>query len=374
MPGYSQSLEDRFESRFYVTPRDTPPSRPSAEPTSRRYRYFYGIPPRAAPDRPHLLFCHGFPDAQSFLRILTPFVLAGFHCVAPDMLGYGLTSRPPIERIAEYGAGAQVKDLVGLMESLVGTNDKFVVIGHDWGAYISWFFGVHAPTKIAGIAGLSVPFTPTLLTSELPDFDELLKRVPSFGYQAFFADPKSTKIIEDKIETFTAIAFIQPRKLAGTRWGKSLNLMPKGRFEQFLTTPQDPALERTVKESSLIPPGSEEWERALRYFDPRRGGTIDGGLNYYRCRQVNWEEGKALRSQKLPKGPAYLLIMSTHDAALPASLGSKMSKHLEDPSALTTHIVKGAGHWIHLEQPALTVQLIRKWLETRVGWGRAGHL
>lgn len=82
----------------------------------------------------------------------------------------------------------------------------------------------------------------------------------------------------------------------------------------------------------------------------------------------------ALKSQRLPKGPAYLLIMSTHDAALPASLGSKMSKHLEDPSALTTHVVQGAGHWIHLEQPALTVQLIRKWLETQVGWGRAGHL
>lgn len=50
--------------------------------------------------------------------------------------------------------------------------------------------------------------------------------------------------------------------------------MPKGRFEQFLTTRQDPALERAVKEASLFPPGSEEWERALQYFDPRRGGTI----------------------------------------------------------------------------------------------------
>jgi len=139
-------------SRYFVTPYSTPPSAPGAAPSSRRYRYDLFSPASALPGASHVLLLHGFPDAGSLRGVASALAFAGFTAVLPDMLGYGRTSKPPQTRIAEYGPHAMVNDLLALMESLFG-QQRFVVVGHDWGSFLAWRFALHAPQRVLGIAG-----------------------------------------------------------------------------------------------------------------------------------------------------------------------------------------------------------------------------
>ena len=54
---------------------------------------------------PLVLLCHGFPESwYSWRHQLSALSAAGFHAVAPDMRGYGLTDRPAeIERYLKRG-------------------------------------------------------------------------------------------------------------------------------------------------------------------------------------------------------------------------------------------------------------------------------
>jgi pimeloyl-ACP methyl ester carboxylesterase len=50
------------------------------------------------PGRPAILFLHGFPSSSHMYRDLLADLGAEFHCVAPDLPGFGLTESPPADR------------------------------------------------------------------------------------------------------------------------------------------------------------------------------------------------------------------------------------------------------------------------------------
>ncbi len=78
-------------SRFYTTPLTTPPSKPDAKPTQRRYHYLDHRPPPGVPERATLLLLHGFPDfSEGWRSVIAPLRLAGFRLIIPDLLGYVL--------------------------------------------------------------------------------------------------------------------------------------------------------------------------------------------------------------------------------------------------------------------------------------------
>ena len=84
-----------------------------------------------AGEGPLVVLLHGFPEFWYGWRLqIQPLAAAGFRVVAPDMRGYGRSSRP--SEIESYDIVNVGEDLVGLLDA-VEVQDA-VFIGHDWGA------------------------------------------------------------------------------------------------------------------------------------------------------------------------------------------------------------------------------------------------
>src|SRR4051795_7334823 len=132
---------------------------------------------------PLVVLLHGFPESwYSWRHQLAALAGAGFHAVAPDQRGYGGTTRP--EAIEKYTLLHLAGDVVGLIDALGAA--KAIVVGHDWGAPVAWHTALLRPDRVAGVAGLSVPFTPRMPVSPMAGWRE------AFGdrfYQVYFQEP-----------------------------------------------------------------------------------------------------------------------------------------------------------------------------------------
>ena len=132
---------------------------------------------------PLVVLLHGFPESwYSWRHQLAALADAGFRAVAPDQRGYGGTTRP--EAIDRYTLLDLVGDVVGLIDAL--GEQRAIVVGHDWGAPVAWHTALLRPDLVAGVAGLSVPFTPRMPPSPMAGWRE------AFGdrfYQVYFQEP-----------------------------------------------------------------------------------------------------------------------------------------------------------------------------------------
>ena len=99
-------------------------------------------------DGPLALCLHGFPDTAHTWRYLLPRLAdAGYHAVAPFLRGYAPTAVPTDGR---YDTGTLALDACALHEAL-GGDDRAVIIGHDWGALLTYPAAAAAsPTGGAG--------------------------------------------------------------------------------------------------------------------------------------------------------------------------------------------------------------------------------
>jgi len=89
-----------------------------------------------------VLLLHGMPDTSSLWRHQVPELLrAGFRVIAPDMLGYGETDKP--QDAERYEGERIIGDIVALIETL-GLK-QMDIVGHDWGAFVSWELVTHMP-------------------------------------------------------------------------------------------------------------------------------------------------------------------------------------------------------------------------------------
>src|SRR5262249_55988607 len=106
---------------------------------------------------PLVVLCHGFPELwYSWRHQLPALAAAGFHVVAPDQRGYGLTERP--EPIEAYDLFQLTGHVVGLVRAL--GYDQAVIVGHDWGAAVAWYSALFRPDVFRSVVLLSVPYLP----------------------------------------------------------------------------------------------------------------------------------------------------------------------------------------------------------------------
>ena len=305
-------------SRYFVTP-VVLQADGSAAP-QRRYHYLDVAPASGVPQKATMLLLHGFPDFHvSWSHILAPLSMSGFRLIVPDCLGCGLTSKPSFAtRLDEYGVESMTEDLIALLDHAKagqgalyggetvdanGHGGKVVCVGHDWGAALAWALARRRADRLLGVASLAVPYTAP--SSKVMDMKTLIKRLPNFGYQAFFADPKSTKIIEANVslkvhlqrpsahpshfqlaqlERFLGFVFQAPglfsndtkddphAPIANTEW------VLEGRLEKLLTSPKQPA----PAGGKLL--SDEELANRVRVF---QSGGMEGPLNWYRKRAID---------------------------------------------------------------------------------------
>jgi pimeloyl-ACP methyl ester carboxylesterase len=94
---------------------------------------------------PLVVLLHGFPQTSHEYRHLVPALArAGYRAVAPDMRGFGETSRPA--RIDDYALQTLGDDVAALVGAL--GESKAHLLGHEWGAIVAAEAALSHPDKV----------------------------------------------------------------------------------------------------------------------------------------------------------------------------------------------------------------------------------
>jgi len=119
------------------------------------------------PGRPCIVLLHGFPElAYTWRNQMLPLARAGFHVIAPDARGYGLSASKPVaysDNLIPYSMFNRVSDVLGLVRAL-GYEKVAMVVGHDWGGPTAQWCARLRPDVFRSVVSISTPFfrAPTL--------------------------------------------------------------------------------------------------------------------------------------------------------------------------------------------------------------------
>ena len=130
---------------------------------------------------PPLLLLHGYPQTHAIWRKLAPRLAAEFTVVAPDLRGYGDSSKPPAgPDHVNYSKRALAQDQVEVMAAL--GFERVMVAGHDRGARVAHRLARDHPERIERLALLDI--VPTLYRFETID-----QKAATASWHRFFSDP-----------------------------------------------------------------------------------------------------------------------------------------------------------------------------------------
>lgn len=240
---------------------------------------------------PAVLLLHGFPDSHRLWeRQTAALVAAGYRVIAPDLRGFGESSKPA--SADNYNILQLVGDVVGILDACGVA--KAHVVGHDWGAALAWTFASFVPERVDHLTALSVGHP------------------GAFGAAGFAQREKSWYMLLFQFED------IAERWLSDNDWA---NMRAWGRH---------PGMDEVVADLS-------------------RPGALTAALNWYRANvhPRSWLEPAI----EFPPVQAQTMgVWSTGDFALEEAGMTASSAFVSGPWRYER--IEGAGHWMQLDAPA----------------------
>lgn len=104
---------------------------------------------------PPLLLLHGHPETHVMWHKVAPWLARDFTVIAPDLRGYGASSRPHTTPDHEpYSKRAMARDQVALMRHF--GFERFAVAGHDRGGRVAYRLALDHPERVTKIAVLDI--------------------------------------------------------------------------------------------------------------------------------------------------------------------------------------------------------------------------
>ena len=104
---------------------------------------------------PPVLLLHGYPQTHVMWHLVAPLLARDFTVVAPDLRGYGDSSKPRTTPDHEpYSKRAWARDQVAVMAHL--GFERFAVVGHDRGARCAYRMALDHPERVERLAILDV--------------------------------------------------------------------------------------------------------------------------------------------------------------------------------------------------------------------------
>ncbi|MCL2430579.1 MAG: alpha/beta hydrolase [Alphaproteobacteria bacterium] len=145
---------------------------------------------------PLVLLLHGYPQSRHSWREQLPALSAQGYCaVAPDQRGYSPTARPDPGDLGNYRYDRLVEDVIDLATALGYADQRFHLVGHDWGGQVAWGVADRHPDRLASLTVLSRPH-PTAFRMALEAADgEQARR--SRHHRAFLDPATSQRLLED---------------------------------------------------------------------------------------------------------------------------------------------------------------------------------
>jgi pimeloyl-ACP methyl ester carboxylesterase len=290
-----------------------------------------------------VVFCHGFPElAFSWRYQIKALADAGFHVLAPDQRGYGLTSRP--EKIEDYDMKHLTDDLAGMLDAF--GIDKAVFAGHDWGGMVVWQMAIYQPKRVSGVIGVNTPFLPR------PPVDPIMAMRAMYGenmYIVFFQKPGVADALLAK-DTGKAFRFFMRK--GGATAAEYAKLPQEQRNLELVHALQS---DESLWPGELVMPKEE-----LQFFiDTFEKTGFTGGINWYRNFSRNWVESGTMEQRVHVPG---LMIMAEDDVVLSPAMAEGMERFVPD---LEKVLIKKCGHWTQQEHPEETSTAMIAWLKKR---------
>jgi epoxide hydrolase 4 len=155
-----------------------------------------------------LIFLHGFPEFWFSWRLqIDHFVSSGYRVIIPDQRGYNLSDKPA--GIANYSIDLLARDVVGVLD--IVADSKAFVVGHDWGAVVTWYLAARYPERISRAAMLSVPH-PRIFIKNLIKNPAQLRRSWYIFFFSSLGYRNSSCVGETGHCWFTCCGILQPLK------------------------------------------------------------------------------------------------------------------------------------------------------------------
>ena len=261
------------------------------------------------------LLLHGFPESRFSWRWQIPLLARlGWRVIAPDLRGYGQSSRPT--RNADYEIGRLVEDVAGLFDA-VGARRRLLV-GHDWGAGIAWAFALDKRLPLEGLVIMNVPHPAVLSRVMRASWRQPLRS----WYMAFFQLPGLPE----------AMMTANGAKAIGDAFTRMA--VDKSRFPAEVTD--------VYRRNALIP------------------GAMTAMINYYRA-------NTGLLSRWGPAPPVIevptLMIWGEEDTALGIENTEGYAPLVRD---FTLHRLPGVSHWVQQEAPERVNEILEKWVTSKL--------
>jgi pimeloyl-ACP methyl ester carboxylesterase len=287
-----------------------------------------------------VVLAHGFPELAFSWRFQMPVLAdAGYRAIAPNQRGYGETDKP--ESVEAYDIRHLCGDMAGLMDAL--GLEKAVFIGHDWGGPVVWDMPLLYPDKVAGVVGMSVPFSPRGAVDPIAVYEQRFgpehyivhfNRQPGVADAAFASDPR---------RFFNNLFRRRVRVERATRPPTERPSFNVSLMNTFGMT--EPRGEPLMSE--------EEMDVFVAAFSK---GGFTGPINWYRNITRNWETSADL-PQRIDVPCA--MVYGAYDVV---PKGRDFSEYVPNLETITLE----CGHWIQQERPDEVNAFLLDWLKRNV--------
>lgn len=259
------------------------------------------------------LCLHGFPEHSYSWRFQLPMLAElGYRAWAPNLRGYGHTSRP---------AGTDAYSIENLMADVAALIDasgcrETILLAHDWGAVIAWYFAMRAPRPLQRL---------------------IICNVPHPG-------PGSRRgITREQLKKSWYIFFFQlpwlPEKLLGRDGAKAIGQMMR---------------QTAVDKTNFDDAACEVYRQ-----NAAQPGALTAMVNYYRALAL----GGGMARQKALGFPMIetktLMVWGEDDVALTKETTYGTEDFVRD---LTIRYLPRVSHWVQQEQPEIVNAMIRAFL------------
>ncbi|KAL2841903.1 Alpha/Beta hydrolase protein [Aspergillus pseudoustus] len=309
------------------------------------HTYSYAFHPPSTPSSQTLLFLHGFPSSCYDWRHQIHFFSGqGYGVIAPDLLGYGGTSKPT--ELNEYKSKNMAAEIIELLDH--ESIDKVHAVGHDTGCTVLSRIADYSPSRLLSCTFLDVPYAKPAERFDLAMVNSLTKQFlgfERFGYIGFFVKDDAGRILDQHSDSFFTLFYPEDLNL----WVEHIG--PTGAIEDWLL--QD-------KKGPAAPYISEA-EREIH--NEILQNSHDSALKWYHALVNNINEADEIQENINPKLSMPVLMICPQHTKL--ELPGVEEQMRQIATNLTFERVSTAGHWAQLEARDEVNVILKEFVERK---------
>jgi soluble epoxide hydrolase/lipid-phosphate phosphatase len=343
-----------------------PPNESVALPSGTKYAYHYY--PASSVITPTLLFLHGFPStSHDWHYQISHFMSNGYGVLAPDLLGYGFSSKPL--DVNAYRGDVMAADILKILvhEKLAsehGEGKGLIGIAHDWGTFLLSQLTWRYPKLFRKLCFISVPYQPPGRTMNVENINTFTRKelgYEQYGYWEFFNTPQAGKILGAGWESFFEVAYAADSSV----WKKDFaGIGDLGRAVKE---------EKRTKVGPWLGPNIEEEKE---YHHNSFGDDYTPPLNWYKRAMLHLgvdEERDLLKKRNVKEmieGKDVLFVGGKQDAVCGFEKGKGVMGRFVEKGRLRTVNVEG-GHWVMMENSEWFNEVLERFIGDGVRGERA---